>query len=402
MACTGSAAALAVLGMATAAQAQPIEWDGELRLTALGGDFAQSAPFENEPGVGRLSVSVSAAKLFANGLELKAVFTGVGERDHPRRDPRGGLAGDCPAANPSCPSVAGAAVRGYLSGFSPGGQPFDRPVRGALEQAYLSLRGGYGEISVGRDEGVASRFSLAPPTVLPAGDLLHPSIDPTGFSGVLTRNDVSGQSFKVTATSPRILGLRVGASWTPSLEAQGVDQGYRRGPGQPLTANPRNLAEFGASFEHTWRNGLKTKLSGSYANGGDATGLAAFDRLESWSYGAGLQRRRWSIGAQRLGGDNAWADGGRGYRATAASLVREGEHFGAMLAGGRARDDLARVTVSTATLGGAWKVAKPLELFAGVTAAERRTPQLSGNSFSPAFRRREESLGGFLGFSLRV
>jgi len=352
--------------------------------------------------VARLSAFVSAAKLFQNGVEVRAVFGGVGERDHPRRDPRGGRAGDCPPDNPACPAVQGRSVRGYLSGFTPGGPLDDQTLRASLEQAYLVVSGGYGEFSVGRDEGAASRFSLAPPSALPAGDLLQPSIDLTGFSGLITRNDVSGQSFKVTAVSPRILGLRVGASWTPAVEAQGVDQGFESGPGQPLTADPRNLAEFGASFEHTWRNGLQTRLSGSYASGGNRTGLAEFDRLESWSYGAGLGKGPWSLGVQRVGSDNAWSAGNRGYRATSASFVREGHRFSPMLAGGVARDDLARVRLSTLSAATTWKAKKDLEIFVGATAAERRALFAEGALNAEAQLRRERTIGGFLGFSFKV
>lgn len=394
-ACAGLAA-LAALGWG-AAEAGPVEFDASGRLTLLAGGFAQDADFAEEPAVGRASAQISAEKDFANGLGLEVVFGAAAERDHPRRDPRGGRAGDCPPGNPLCPSVAGRSVRGYLSGFTPGGPIDNQDGRIALEQAYLLVRGGYGEISVGRDEGVASRFSQAPPNVLPAGDLLQPGVDLTGFSGLIVRNDVSGQSFKLTAVSPRILGVRLGASWTPSIEAQGVDQGFARGPQAPLVADPRNVFEAGLSFERTWANGWETRFSGSYASGGDSTGLAAFDRLEGWSIGAGASRGPWSFVVQRLGSDNGWAGGGRGYRATSLSFVREGRRFSPMLAGGRARDDLALLSTSTATAALRWRPLQTTEIFAGLTAASRRVPVAAEAALG---RRREETVGGFLGFSI--
>lgn len=398
----GTAVFLAALGFGAPAKAEPITYDAEARLVVLGGGFAQDADFDEEPAVARLTATVSAEKVFANGVEVRVVLGGAGERDHPRRDPRGGVASDCPPSNPACPSFEGQSLRGFISGFTPSGTLDDQTIRGSLEQAYLLVRGGYGELSVGRDEGAASRFSLSPPSVLPAGDLLQPSIDLTGFSGVVTRNDVSGQSFKVAVVTPRILGLRLGASWTPASEAQGVDQQFERGPGQPLTANPRNLAEFGASYERTWRNGIKARFSGTYASGGDATGLAAFDRLESWSYGAGLGRGRWSFGVQRVGADNAWAGEERGYRATAASIVRNGEDFGVMLGGGQARDNLAGVRISTVTLGSQWNLTNRLGLFTGVTGAQRQVLQSRDGTMAAARLEREQTVGGFLGFSFRV
>lgn len=392
-------AAGAAAASAASAKAQPVEFGASGRLTLLGGGFAQEAAFLEEPAVGRVSAQVHAEKALANGLVLRVVFGAAAERDHPRRDPRGGRAGECPPENPACPSIAGRSVRGYLSGFTPGGPIDNQDGRVALEQAYVLVSGAYGEASLGRDEGAASRFSLPPPNILPAGDLLQAPVELSGFSGLITRNDVSGQSFKLAAASPRILGVRLGLSYTPAIEAQGVDQGFRRGPGQPLTADPRHLVEAGASFQHTWRSGWQTRLSGSYASGGDATGLAAFERLESWSFGAGASRGGWSFGVQRVGSDNAGAGGGRGYRATSASIVREQGRWAGMLSGGRGRDGLAAVEIAAVTAGVRFKPTDSLQFFGGVSGAQRSVPVASAGGLGPVSREWERSLGAFLGVS---
>lgn len=379
--------------------AAPIAFGASGRLTLLAGGFAQDAPFPEEPAVGRISAEVYAEKVLRSGVTVKVVFGAVGERDHPRRDPQGGRVGDCPADNPLCPNIDGRPVRGYLSGFTAGGPVNNQDVRAALEQAYVLVRGAYGEFSLGRDEGVASRFSLPPPNVLPAGDLLHAQIDLSGFSGLITRNDVSGQSFKLSAATPRLLGIRLGLSYTPAIEAQGVDQGYGRGPEQPLTADPRHLVEFGASFDHTWRSGWRTRLGGSYASGGDATGLAPFERLESWSYGAGVSRAGWALGVARVGTDNAFAGERRGYRATSLSIVKEQGPWSGMVSGGWGREDLAALRLSTITLGARYKAMENLSLFGGITGAQRRVPVAAESQVGPIVPERERTIGAFFGIS---
>lgn len=391
-----AAAAIAWPASATAAD---VEIDPSLSLTGLAGGFDQAIGPEEVNVVGRATAWLDVTSTFRNGLRLGATFGVAAERDNPLRDPRGGRIGDCPVAVAVCPSAEGRPVRSYFSGFYTAGPEADRDGRFALEAAYLSLRGGYGEISLGRDEGMASRFSLPPPSVLPAGDPIQGSLDPTGLSGVQTLNDVSGPSAKLTALTPRLLGVRLGLSYTPRLEARGTDQGYLRGADQPLTADPRNILEAGASFERTWANGLRTSLSGSYASGGDRTGLAAFERLQAWSLGGRLEHRGWSIGANRLSSDNGWALGPGGYRSITAGAVREKGRWAVMLSGARARDDLARARVSAVTAGARYEITDALDVSGGVSGGRRLVPvALDGQ----ALDRRETSIGAFAAFSWRL
>lgn len=391
-------AALAVFGLGNApgAHAAPIDWDASARLDLLVGGAAQDAAFDETPFVGRLSAGFSGERVFANGVILRVAFGAVAERDHPRHDPRGGRAGDCPAASPLCPNALGQSLRGYFSGFTPNGPINDSAGRVALESAYLSLTGGYGEISIGRDEGVAARFSAVPANVLLGGSLVQPRIDLTGLGGLAARNDLSGQSFKITALTPRILGVRLGAGWTPVLEAQGVDQGFRRGSGAPETARPSQIGEFGASFEHDWANGLGVRFSGSFASGANGAEPGPFGRLSAWSYGGALERAGWSLGVQRLGSDNGWRGAKRGYRATAASIVRQSGAWSVQASGGLGRDSLVRTPLSTFSFGASRKVQKSLRLLAGITGVRRTVPVLEPSGL---IAQREQSLAIFTGLS---
>lgn len=391
-------AALAVFGLSNmpSAHAAPIDWDASARLDLLVGGAAQDAAFDETPFVGRLSAGFSGEHVFANGVNLRVAFGAVAERDHPRHDPRGGRAGDCPAALPFCPNALGQSVRGYFSGFTPNGPIADSAGRVALESAYLSLTGGYGEISIGRDEGAAARFSAVPANILLGGSLIQPRIDLTGFGGLAARNDLSGQSFKITALTPRILGLRLGAGWAPALEAQGVDQGFRRGAGSPETARPRQIAEFGASFERDWPNGLTTRFSGNFASGANGAGPGPFGRLSAWSYGGGLEGAGWSLGVQRLGSDNGWRGGKRGYRATTASIVRQSGAWSVQVSGGMGRDSLVQTPLSTFSFGASRKMQKSLRILAGLTGVRRAVPVLE--TLGPTAQR-EQSLAIFTGLS---
>lgn len=391
-------AALAVFGMSNVpnAMAAPIDWDASAQLDLLLSGAAQDAAFEETPFVGRLSAGFSGEHVFANGVNLRVAFGAVAERDHPRHDPRGGRAGECPATSPLCPNALGRNVRGYFSGFTPNGPIADTAGRVALESAYVSLTGGYGEISIGRDEGAAARFSAVPANILLGGSLVQPKIDVTGFGGLAARNDLSGQSFKITALTPRILGVKLGAGWTPVLEAQGVDQGFRRGADAPTVARPRQIAEFGASLEHDWPSGLSAHFSGSFATGANGAGPGAFGRLSAWSFGGGLERAGWSFGVQRLGSDNGWRGGKRGYRATTASIVRQNGAWSVQASGGHGRDSLVQTPLSTFSLGASRKVQKSLRLLVGMTGVRRAVPVLE--SAGPVATR-EQSLAIFTGLS---
>ncbi|MDX2233591.1 MAG: porin [Hyphomonadaceae bacterium] len=392
-----AAAGAALFGAAATAQGAAPVGEASATLAGLVTATDSGAPGEAEPFTWRLSASARGGVIFENQWELGAGGMLAAERDDPGRDPRGGRFGACPPAVAACPQVAGAPVRGFVSGAFPSGPAADEGVRLSLERAYLYARGGWGEVSVGRDDGVGQRFSLTPPTILAIGGGLDPLVDGTGFGGVILRNDLSGQSAKLAVTSTRIVGLQVGASWTPELEHEGLDQGYRDRALAPVAFSPEDVVELGASFAHTLSGGLDAAVGATFATAEDGAGRPAFSAMEAWSVGATLGKGPWSVGAAWLGNDNGWAAGGRDYVAWGAAGVYRAGEWSWMLEAGASRDDLPGVDVRSLTVAGRRTLGEGVAVAGGLGWREASVPVVRESSRSD---REDGNLAAFVEFSL--
>lgn len=372
-------------GGSAGAAAPVIEKGASAAVLASAGD-------DGEALTARASVQGRAGLLFENQWEIGAGAMVAAERDDPRRDPRGGRVGDCAPALAGCPSVDGQPVRGYVSGSVAAGPAADEGARLSLERAFLYVRSGWGEATAGRDEGVGQRFSLTPPTILAIGGGLDPLVDGTGRGGVILRNDISGQSAKLTVSSTRILGLQAGISWTPELEHEGLDQGYRERAGAPLVYAPEDILEGGLSFAHTFAGGWETAAGLTYAQARDGSGRAAFGDMQAVSAGVTVTRGAWSGGLSWLGNDNGWAAGGRDYAAWGASGVYRAGDWSFLLEAGQAQDDLTEVDVQTLTVAGRRALNARVALAGGATYRDTASPE------ADIVSRRERNQRGFGAF----
>ncbi|HBQ49254.1 MAG TPA: hypothetical protein DD728_10285, partial [Hyphomonas atlantica] len=115
--------------------------------------------------------------------------------------------------------------------------PDEVDLRAELEEAYVYIDGGYGEVRLGRDEGVAARFQENAPSVFSTLALGRQSLDPTGIDMVTTRHDLTGPSAKLSYATPRLVGIRAGLSFTPKADVRGLDRDADRNlPGvAPIT-----------------------------------------------------------------------------------------------------------------------------------------------------------------------
>ncbi len=263
--------------------------DAELTVLLATGEDKTGEP-DRSGAMTELSVSTSAAYLFENGLELTGRLTFRAQTDHPSRPGFAGSVFDCPVSAMTCPQLAGNGLRGAFSRLSTFDAGDETGGRGSLEAAYLALQGGWGEIVIGRDQGVAQRFYEGGPTVFRLGKSNNPVLDPFGSALSRTKNDISSSAEKVSLVSKRILGVRAGVSYTPDAGFEGLDLNtdYRtQGVIEP---------ELGAAYEA----GLQVTRSLRQANlrvRGSATWSkaevksAVYEDVETVSAGFEIERR---------------------------------------------------------------------------------------------------------------
>lgn len=341
---TAVSAAAVAIGLAPAAATEAAV-DARATIVAAIGD--QDGPAEIEPLTARADLYLDLTRTLPNGADIGVSLALGAESDHPWRDPRGGFMPGAPAG-----------VRGPLSGFT-GAGPADEDVRGAVEAAFVSVRGGWGEAAIGRDQGAAARFSLTPPEALRSVGAFERSLDPTGLGAPVLRNDLTGVGAKITLETPRLLGLKAAASYTPEADAEGLDQGF---PALALT----DALEAGLSFTRTFRTGAQTAAALTFAS---ADGR--FGRVESWGGGGQLAAGGWTFGAAALaaGGGPPGGD----YRAFGFGLTRALGDWTIGLAGGRSADDLTQADIDTASVSAQRRIGERLAIGGAWRVTERRT-----------------------------
>lgn len=384
---TGLFATVSALFVPVAA-AQDITYDINGRFVIAGAAIDTSAPLGQDGLVGRYDGGVSAELVLNNGLRISAVGQAAIERDQDNRDPRGGRAGDCPAGVLDC-----AGVRAPVSGFAGIGETDRAGLRLALQAAYVSVEGGWGEVSVGADQGAAARFSLAPPNILGGVSTIDGSLSVTGIGGATVVNDLSGASAKVVLISPRILGLRGAISFAPESNVDTLDQGFGDREGAPATYDPENIVEAGLSFARNWQNGLRTAAAVTVLRAEDGSGLAVFDDITNVHAGVTLGLGALEIGAAYLTSDNGWRAGGRGYQSIGVSGVYTLNNWAFMLEGTASSDDLAHVSVNTTVAAVRRTLSENVDLSLGLTRQERNVPVVTGLGRSAV---EQDSTGLFL------
>ncbi len=322
----------------------------------------------------------SAERVLDNGVLLGAVGGVEFQKDHPQRAGFSGIVTVPPAGSPS--------RAGAFSGLGQSSGVEDETGRGSLETAYLYAQGGYGEVRLGRDTGVAKRFSEGSPSIFRTLSLSAPRLDPTGGAIVRTDHDLTGPSAKVSLATPRIVGLRGGFSYTPDAGTRGLDRDPARiQPDVPAIAIG-DAAEAALSFSHLFRSsGLKVRASAACSRADvDAapTSPVDFQTLKTCSAGGVVEFDKVEAGASWLGSNNG-VDGRPGdYEAWTfgAKTSAFGLDWGAEY--GRSTDD------SVGVEGESWRagVAVPVDEHINLAVAYVRD-RLSGQQIS-----RNSTLGG--------
>lgn len=305
----------------------------------------QDANRDNETILGEISLNGQTEKVLESGLRIRARGALRLQQDHPNRP--GGIGG---FGNMS------AAPTGAFSGLS-GAPPIDASdLRARVETAYVQIDGGYGEIRVGKDRGVASRFHEGAKSVLSHGRLDTTLLDPSGLSAVRSRHDLTGPSAKVSYASPRLVGIRAGASFTPDADADGLDR-RPAASASGLAPETQNAVELALNASRRFRESgwrVDVGLGWSSADVSTSALTSPYGTVETWSAGTRIEKDDWTFGTSWLSSDNGLSNGD--YAAWSAGLHREAYSTEFSAEYGKATDDGAGLDSQGWRLGAARRV----------------------------------------------
>lgn len=351
-------------------------WEVETRFSLAAGLLDASGA--GAPDAGDLladgQLVVSRSDVLDSGLALDWRFEARVQRDAATRPRFAGALGTCAAGALNCPADGLLSPVSPVTGIAAGGTPFDEDVVAALEGASLAVTGPWGEGVFGLDAGAATRLDARAPQILQAVSAFSPSLDPTGLSLVRARNDVTGSSLKATYMSPRLLGLRLGGSWTPEANQRGVDFDPRpSGPGLAV-AGLENVREAALSFARRFpASGLRIRaaITGTWAE--STSSPTTFGDYAAWGAGLEVENGSWTAGGRWLASDNAAVSGGD-YEALEFALVRQGETWRVGVEAGWAQDSLTRTEGRTFLVGLSRKLGQNFTLGAAWMDADADLP----------------------------
>jgi hypothetical protein len=337
------------------------------------------APGAEQMALYRLGLGFDTNRVLDNGLELGLVVKLDAELDNGARSGFSGIVADPASGSPG--------LSGAFSGLAQADGLEDDGARGVLQTAYVYAEGGYGEVRIGRDEGVAKRFSEGAPSLFSTLSLHAPKLDPDGGAIVRTDHDLTGPATKVSFTTPRIIGLKGGISFTPEADVRGLDRDpVRILPGTPAFSLS-NAAEASVSFNHRFReSGVRVRAATAFSRADvDAapTSPVAYGTVQTWSAGANAEWKDTVFGASWLSSDNG-LDGRPGdYSAWTAGVTHTafGLDWGAEY--GEATDDSAGVKGESWRAGVARKVNENARLTLGyrydsLNSGSIATPRMLG------------------------
>ena len=335
-----------LMGSAVAQGGSPIEVDLDAETIILLAPISDDDGADTQSVLGEISLNAKAEKILDSGTRIRARTSLRVQNDHPeRRGATGGFG-----------AIASAPV-GAFSGLSAGPVRDQSDVRVRFETAYLQVDGGYGELRIGKDRGVAARFHEGPKSSLSHARLDSTLLDPSGLSTIRTRHDLTGPSLKVSYASPRLLGLRAGVSFTPDANADGLDRrpAAGTGGGAPDTRNAVEMALNGTRKLRDSGLRVDAALAWSTAEVTDRAGLAPYARIETVSAGTRVEKDEWTLGASWLSSDNGLADSD--YSAWSVGAARPLYGIDWALNYGEAEDKGAQIDSSSWRFGGAYDIA---------------------------------------------
>ena len=180
-----------------------------------------------------------------------------------------------------------------------------------VEKIYLFAQTGFGRVEIGQQDGAAYTLGLVGPTTNEEVTLENRNIslfrDPAtgGDFGKLFQSITNVQSTsnfaKINYVSPRLLGLQIGASFTPKPVRTPLPFTGNL-PGDPN--QQQNIWEIAAGYTGYFSN-LAVGLSAGFAQGSARNRNPIGDGLHDWALGAQLA---YPLGAVKLSLGGAYRD----------------------------------------------------------------------------------------------
>lgn len=328
------------------------EWDMEAGLVA--------APFADEPVLYILEAGAGANYVFQNGVELGARGAAAIVGDHPSRPDFSGIFPPHGPGGSQPPGVFSRLARGE-------GAEVSTP-RLRLEAAYLYAEGGYGELRLGADDGVGARFFEGGPTLFTHAGLVNPSLDPTGRLIGRTQPDLTGPAAKVSYASPRILGVRLGASYTPEAELEGFDGDLAKALDSGTAPELTDAFEIALNVSRRLpQSGVRLRAALGWSRAGVTYPVqpGLYDTVETWSAGGSAEFRTITLGGSWLTSNNGVAAGRGDYTAWSAGIAKTIGAFDLVAEYNDAVDDFAALDASGWQAGLAWRPDDEWRLSAG-------------------------------------
>jgi hypothetical protein len=312
----------------------------------------------DEPVLFTLRGTFGANFVLESGAEIGLRTSGGIDRDAPARAGFSGVTG---------PAQAAGDAPGAFTGLARGPADEDIGPRGRLETAYIYIDGGYGEVRAGLDEGAARRFFEGAPSLFRRMGLANPALDPTGLLMVRTDHDLTGPSLKVSYATPRILGARAGASFTPEANTSGLDRDPVRDLAGPPGPDIENALEIALNVSRRLpRSGVRLRAAAAWsgADASDLTRPGVYDRLETWSAGGSAEFSSFAFGASYLSSDNGQVGPGD-YEALSGALRVTSGHYDIGLEAARASDDALRAESDTVRISVGRSVTEQVRIVGG-------------------------------------
>ena len=379
--CAAAACALTV-----AYAADPVEFDVTGEVSVVGGitDGDAEADVNAE-------VAATAATILDNGIEIGAAVEARLDADQPSQ------------------MFGGGRYSSLLIGGPRGVAPVDSDA--FLQGAYAYAKGGFGQIIVGRDHGVARTLAVTSPTIFRAVNVNDWQTDLSGLNDVHTVNDFTGYSTKFTYMPPAnflggaLGGLQFGVSYSPQLRSCGdrlcaPESGFIVAPdGALLTESARWDNAFEAALYYQKGIGVGSDrlllgLGASYVTADEDTRAAAliYDDYEAYSVGLNLAYRGVTLGGSVKNTNAGLASfEDDGYLAFDAGITfRTGEEtgdWGFMLGYGQSEanaigPDLIDPTLfrdtQTAQAGVSYVLGRGITIGAAAQYVEAKTPETVG------------------------
>ena len=320
----GLSAAALIAGAAHAAD--PIEFDVKGEVSAVAGVSDGDAKAD-----ANAEITLKGSTVLDNGIEVGAVVETRLDADQPRS------------------GVAGGRFSSLLIGGPRGIAPLDSDAY--LQGAYAYARGAFGQVIVGRDQGVARTLAVTSPTIFRAINVNDWQSDLSGLNDVHTVNDFSGRATKFTYMPPANVlggvlgGLQLGVSYSPSLSNCGErlcapENGFILAPDGTLLTEAshwEDAVEAALYYQKRIRvggDGLLVGVGASFMTADEDTLTASelFDDYQAYSVGLNLAFRGITLGGSVKTTNAGLADNDdNGYLAFDAGVTfQTGEESGDM------------------------------------------------------------------------